>query len=85
MINVYEGIKGVKKVKSLQAEDLQSSASNLGALPSGVTVLLSKNHVEFSVTLEGKRHQTDDVVWLGFHFSATFQKFQKYVVSYLLL
>ncbi|GAM28600.1 hypothetical protein SAMD00019534_117760 [Acytostelium subglobosum LB1] len=76
MINVYEGIKGVKKVKSLQPEDLTSNASNLGALPSGVTVLLTESHVEFSVALEGKR-ATDDVFWLGFHFSASFQKFQK--------
>ncbi|EGG15435.1 hypothetical protein DFA_10270 [Cavenderia fasciculata] len=76
MINVYEGIKGVKKVKSLSNEDIQN-ATQLGSLPSGVTVLLTKSHVEFSVALEGKRQQTDDVVWLGFHYSSSFQKFQK--------
>eukprot|EP01133_Synstelium_polycarpum_P012073 gene12073-14125_t len=75
MINVYEGIKGVKKVKSLSSEDMLTG-SNLGAMPSGVTMLLSKTHVEFAVTLEGRRPQTDDVLWLGFHFSGSFQKLQ---------
>ncbi|KAN0019755.1 hypothetical protein ACTFIU_002977 [Dictyostelium citrinum] len=73
-LNVYEGTKAVRKVKSL--EDESSQGTNLGVLPFGVSVLLSKNHVEFVVTLEAKK-STNEPVWLGFYFSSSFLKFQK--------
>ncbi|KAF2072662.1 hypothetical protein CYY_006022 [Polysphondylium violaceum] len=73
-LNVYEVNKAVKKVKSLSTEDL-STGSNLGVLPLGISVLLSQNHVEFTVILEGKK--SSEVVWLGFYFSGSFLKFQK--------
>ncbi|KYQ92420.1 hypothetical protein DLAC_06399 [Tieghemostelium lacteum] len=73
-LNVYRGNKGVKKVKSLTDID---EATNLGVLQFGVTVLLSKTHVEFTVALEGKRQSVNDVVWLGYYYSSSFLKFQK--------
>ncbi|EGC31056.1 hypothetical protein DICPUDRAFT_83024 [Dictyostelium purpureum] len=72
-LNVYEGTKAVRKVKSLEEE---AQGTNLGVLPFGVSILLSKNHVEFTVTLEAKK-SNNETVWLGFYFSSSFLKFQK--------
>eukprot|EP01112_Ceratiomyxa_fruticulosa_P008163 TRINITY_DN2109_c3_g1_i1.p1 TRINITY_DN2109_c3_g1~~TRINITY_DN2109_c3_g1_i1.p1 ORF type:complete len:514 (+),score=135.37 TRINITY_DN2109_c3_g1_i1:119-1543(+) len=75
-VSVYECIRGVKRVSTLQKEDI-TNGSKLGVLPAAVSLLVSDKHLEFAVVLEGKRGQESAPIWMGFHFYGQLENIQR--------